>query len=153
MINEMRCVIKENLEAMNLSIRSFAEKVENIPGAPSYSTIDNFIRKGTGNLETAWVITALMGLTLNDNFVSDDSDPGAYKKALIYSESLEATIKTIIDAIRKIEKITKPDDVAAILFAIGKSIESLGYNEDAGYIINMGAEYIKMKNKEGNDNG
>jgi len=55
-----------------LSIRAFADNVVEIPNAPPYVTIDNFIRKGSGNLDTAWAITKLMGLTLNDNFVEED---------------------------------------------------------------------------------
>ena len=145
-MTKMKCVIRDNLDKMKVSVCGLAEQAKSTPGAPSYSTIDNFIRNGTGNLETAWAITKLMGLTLNDNFIDDDKETDESSTA---DTNVEATIQAIIADIRRIGKIEKPVDVATILYAIGTAISTLGYDEEAGSIINMSADYIKMMNAQG----
>jgi hypothetical protein len=48
---------------------------EGVPHALNYPTIDNFIRKGSGNLDTAWAITRMLGITLDEAFVPSNDEP------------------------------------------------------------------------------
>ena len=148
-MTKMKCVIRGNLDKMGISVRGLAEQAKEVKGAPSYSTIDNFIRNGTGNLETAWAITKLMGLTLNDNFVDDVSEEEQQQPARSTSADAETAVKSIVEAIHRIGKIEKPNQVAEILFVVGRAINPLGFNEEAGSIINMGADLITILNKQG----
>ena len=149
-MKKMKCVIRENLYSMKLSVRGLAEKAGQTPGAPSYSTIDNFIRKGTGNMETAWAITNLMGLTLNDNFVDEDSHDSQLKKTLTGPVNAEAALKAIVDVIKQRCSSGKQNaDMTALLLAIGKAITPLGYPDEASIIISAGADLIKNTGREG----
>jgi len=148
-ITKMKSIIRSNLEKKGLSVRGLAEQAKEVPGAPSYSTIDNFIRNGTGNLETAWAITKLMGLTLNDNFVDDVKENEEKQSDVPASASAEEAVKSIIEVINKIGTIKKPEQVAEVLFVIGRAITPLGYDEEAGRVIKMGADFITILNQQG----
>ena len=150
---KMKCVIRENLESMKLSVRGLAEQAGHTPGAPSYSTIDNFIRKGTGNLETAWAITKLMGLTLNDNFINEDSYDSYLKKVGRDTANAQAVINAILAVIiEHCSSAKNAADTPALLFSIGKTITPLGYPDEAGTIISAGTELIKKAKQKGGSN-
>jgi len=135
---------------MNLSIRGLAEKALTIPGAPSYSTIDNFIRKGTGHLDTAWAITKLMGLTLNDNFIDDEADAQGLISAEASLPEPEAAIQTIAERIMNKETIETEHDFAELFFIIGKSISPFGYEDAAAKIISAGKKLL-INSERGRD--
>ena len=141
----MKCVIRENLDKMKISVRKLAEMSEKDPEALSYSTIDNFIRKGTGNLDTAWGITKLMGLTLNDNFIDEESELDSKKTSNKFLSNLETTLKEISAKNNEVENL---QILMIILFRIGKVTSTLGYDADAKKLFEICTEFTKRINEK-----
>ena len=147
-IPEMECRLRERLAEKNISVRKLAEQGESILGSPSYSTIDNFIRKGTGHLDTAWSICKMIGITLDDAFV-DKTSYNANKETTAQTDEIQIVIKEIIDLIISKREIRTVNEIADILFTIGTSISRVGYEEEGAKIISIATDAIENSNQGG----
>ena len=150
-IPEMDCILRDRLAQQNLSVRRLAEQGEKIPGTtPSYSTIDNFIRKGTGHLDTAWSICKMLGITLDDAFVEKLND-NTLQVAAPHIGDIRKVLKEIIDHIISKEKIRSVGEIADILFTIGEAITRVGFNEEAAQIIRIAQDAVVYGKPGGDD--
>ena len=147
-IPEMECILRERLAQRNISVRKLAEQGESIPGAPSYSTIDNFVRKGTGHLDTAWSICKMIGITLDDAFVEKASN-NLNKESTVQTGEIQIVLKKIIDLIISKREIRTVNEIADILFTIGTSISRVGYEEEGAKIIGIATDAIENSNQGG----
>ena len=143
-IKRMKCVLREQVDAMNETVRGlFDDQTKSTPDSPSYSTADNFIRKKTGNIETAWLICQKMGITLDEAFIPEDmsfEESVAQKKR---KENAEIMLREIIDLIIGKGKIHTVVDIAEILLQIGQSVSSVGYKEEGAEIFRIASDAIK----------
>jgi DNA-binding XRE family transcriptional regulator len=137
----MRCILKERLNQQNLSVRGLAEQGENIAGALKYSTIDNFIRKRTGNLDTAWAICKMMGITLDEAFIemTDDSINNTLPPQI---SDVRNVLTEIIDLIISKRQIRTIADIADILLTVGTFISRIGYEDEAAKIIDIARDAV-----------
>jgi hypothetical protein len=140
----MKCVLREQVDAMGETVRGlFGEQAENPPDFPAYSTADNFIRKGTGNIETAWMICQKMGITLDAAFIPEDM-PFEYAVAQKQrKDKAEDMLREIIDLVIGKGKIHTVMDVAEILGQIAQSISTVGYKEEGAEIYRIASDAIR----------
>ena len=147
-IPEMECKLRDRLAEQNISVRKLAEQGESIPGTPSYSTIDNFIRKGTGHLDTAWSICKMIGITLDEAFVEKGSN-NTNKELVAQTGEIQNVLKEIIELIICKREIRTVNEIADILLTIGTSISRVGYEEEAAKIIGIATDAIENSNQGG----
>ena len=143
-VKRMKCVLREQVDARKETVRGlFGDQNENSPDYPAYSTADNFIRKGTGNIETAWLICQRMGITLDDAFIPEDvsfEEAVARKKR---KDNAEAMLREIFGLVIGKGKIHTIMDIAEILAQIGQSISTAGYKEEGAEIFRIASDTIK----------
>jgi len=145
----MRCLIKEILSERDMSIRKFAEEWQDNIYVPNYSTIDNFIRKGTGNLETAWTLTRMLGVTLDDVFVADDNEP--IPSAADNVKNPKQILNDIISIMVSRDKIKSIDNIAGLLFEIAELISHIGYEKESAKIIDMANSIYNIRKGAGDN--
>jgi len=144
-IPDMKCIIKERLNQMNLSVRKLAEQgKDKYENAPSYSTIDNFIRNGTGTVNTAWSITKMMEISLSEAFIAEGEDIQPLRTV-----NADTVPKGIVEKIIDKEKITTVADIADILYDIGIAIRAIGHEEKAADIIRLAKKAVSSKESGG----
>jgi len=145
----MKCILREQVDAMNETVRGlFDDQTKSTPDSPSYSTADNFIRKGTGNIETAWLICQKMGITLDEGFIPEDmtfEEAVAQKKR---KDNAEAMLREILDLVISKGKIHTVMDIAEILAQIGQSVSAVGYKEEGAKIFRIASDTIRAAEKE-----
>ena len=146
-IKRYKCVFREQLERRNQSVRGlFGDQTESTPDSPSYSTADNFIRKGTGNIDTAWLICQKMGITLNDAFIPEDSSFEEVFERNARKEHADAMLGEIIKLVIGKGKISTIVDIAEILVQIGQSLSAVGCKREAAEVLRIAADSVKDAN-------
>jgi len=154
-VQKMKCVLREQIDAMNVSVRGlFGEQEEGDSDTPSYSTADNFIRKGSGHIDTAWLICQRMGLTLDDAFIPDDMSFEEVVEKRKRRENAERLICELSDLIIGKGMIQTIFDLAEVLLQFGQSISTFGFKEKGAQIIRIAGEAIKkdtMNEERGDD--
>jgi len=156
-IKGMKCVLREQVASMNETVRGlFDDQTKSTPDSPSYSTADNFIRKGSGNVETAWLICQRMGITLDQAFIPEDMSFEKSVEQKKRKDNAETMLREIIDLIIKKGKIRTIGDVAEILAQVGLSVSSVGFKNEGAEIFRIAGdaiEFEKERGGEGHENG
>jgi len=140
----MKCVLREQVTARNETVRGlFGEQAENPVEYPSYSTADNFIRKGSGNIETAWMICQKMGISLDEAFIPEDMTFEEAVERKQRKDHAEDMLREIIKLVIDKGKIHTVVDIAEILAQIGLSISEVGYKDEGADIFRIASDTIK----------
>jgi len=140
----MKCVLREQVAARNETVRGlFGEQAENPPEYPAYSTADNFIRKGSGNIETAWLICQKLGISLDEAFIPEDMSFEESVEQKKRKDNAEAVLREIFSLVIGKGKIDTTVDIAEILAQIGLSISKVGYKDEGAEVFRIASDAIK----------
>jgi len=138
-IPKMKCNIREHLKKQGISVRKLYDQWEDVEDTPSYSATDNFIRKGSGHLDTAWAICRMAGLSLDEAFVEEGDNES---KPITTSNELHSYIKEVIDLIIEKKQIRTATEIAGVLFTFGKIASNIGFNEEGATIIGIAKDAL-----------
>ena len=140
----MNCVIRNHLDARNVTVRGvFGDQNESSPDYPAYSTADNFIRKGTGNIETAWLICQRIGISLDEAFIPEGMAFEESVERKKRKDNAEAVLRDIFSLVIGKGKIETTVDIAEILAQIGLSISAVGFKEEGAKIFRIASDTIE----------
>ena len=81
-VSGLKLIVKELLQKKHMSLRALADKMPG--GAPSYRTLEEFVKRRSGTLSTASAVARAMGLGLDDIYVDD-----GYEIPTEYSEEMQ----------------------------------------------------------------